>query len=202
MANSSRTQPRSAAPRGRFGRGPTSKTPASGRSLRARPGEAGPKGRFGLGSSLGPSGYGRPTSGRSGSSRNSASNVAKWSSRSRSKSQQQSGVGKALSALTAMSGGKATKKATSRSAKPAGFALLAGAAGLALKNRDKLKGLTGRGGGEERHETPTTSAYTGQTPGVQEDNRSAPSPMGTTEGTLATPPDTLTDSSTNRSQSD
>lgn len=199
MANYSRTQQRSAAPKGRFGRGPSS-SPASGRSLRARSGEAGPKGRFGLGSSLGPSGAGRPTSGRPSSSRASASTVAKWSSRSRSKSQQQSGVGKALSALTALSGGKTAKKATSRSAKPAGFALLAGAAGLALKNRDKLKGMAGRGG-EEHHDVSASSAYSGQTPGIQEDNRSAPSPMGTTEGIVVSPPGTLTDP-TDASRSD
>jgi len=202
MANQSRTQQRSAAPGGRFGRGPrTTKSTSSGRSLRARSGEAGAKGRFGLGASLGPGGYGRPNPGRA---RRSASNVAGWR-RSRGKASQQSGVDKAVSALTAMTGGKAAKKSVSRGAKPAGFALLAGAAGLALKNRDKLKGLANRGGDrvdEQPYAVTSGSAYSGSTPGPQEDNQSASSPMGTTQGTLANPPGSLTDPPANNSRLD
>ena len=191
MAYGSRTQQRSSTPRGRWGRSSSARSaPTSGRSLRAGSGEAGAKGRFGLGGSLGPSGYGRPSPGR----RRNASSVAGWRDRSRSKSKQESGVGKALSALTAMSGGKAAKKTSSRGAKPAGFALLAGAAGLALKNREKLMGMTHRGGESNPSGTATTSdAYSGPTPGPQEDNRSVASPPGTTEGTTTSPPHNLSD---------
>ena len=142
MANQNRTQQRSSSSPSRFGR--TSATSAArgrkpstssnaGRSLRAGQGEAGARGRFGLGSSLGPSGGGRL--GGTSVSRRPKTKVTP----------QKSGISKALSALGSKSGGKAAGKASSRSAKPAGFALLAGAAGLALKNRDKLKGLAGRG---------------------------------------------------------
>lgn len=146
MANQNRTQQRSSSSPSRFGR--TSATSAArgrkpstrsnaGRSLRAGQGEAGARGRFGLGSSLGPSGGGRL--GGTSVSRRPKTKVTP----------QKSGMSKALSALGSMSGGKKATKASSRSAKPAGFALLAGAAGLALKNRDKLKGLAGRGGSSD-----------------------------------------------------
>jgi len=144
MANQNRTQQRTSSSPSRFGRSsgtsasqgrkPSTRS-SSGRSLRAGQGEVGARGRFGLGSSLGPSGAGRGT--RTG-------NVTR---RPKTKvTPQKSGMGKALSALGSLSGGKTAAKSSSRSAKPAGFALLAGAAGLALKNRDKLKGLASRGG--------------------------------------------------------
>ncbi len=142
MANQNRTQQRSSSSASRFGRSsgtgaahgrkPSTRSTA-GRSLRAGQGEAGAKGRFGLGSSLRPSGSGR--SAGTSVSRRPKSKVTP----------PKSGVSKALSALGSLSGGKTATKASSRSAKPAGFALLAGAAGLALKNRDKLKGLANRG---------------------------------------------------------
>ena len=155
MANQNRTQQRSSSSPSRFGR--TSASSASrgrkpstrsnaGRSLRAGQGEAGARGRFGLGSSLGPSGGGRHD--RTNVSRRPKTKVTP----------QKSGVSRALSALGSKSGGKAATKASSRSAKPAGFALLAGAAGLALKNRDKLKGLAGRGGSSS-HEGSSDFSY-------------------------------------------
>ena len=50
-------------------------------------------------------------------------------------------IGKAIPGLAA---GKTAKKGASSARKPAGMAMLAGAAGLAFKNRDKLGGLLGR----------------------------------------------------------
>ena len=142
------------------------------RSLRAGQGEVGAKGRFGLGSSLSPSGAGRSstrTSTKTGVSRRPKRNVTP----------EKSGIGKALSAL---SGGKAAKKVPSRSAKPAGLALLAGAAGLALKNRDKLMGLAHRG--DSSHEgAPSGTVYgDGTATGVRTDNGMPASAIGVTEG--------------------
>lgn len=166
MANQSRTQQRSTS--SRFGRtsgkgtttGRTASSRSASRSLRAGKGEAGAKGRFGLGSSLGPSGYGRSTSG----GRSSSSGVSR---RPKTKvTPQKSGMSRALSALGSKSGGKAATKASSRSAKPAGFALLAGAAGLALKNRDKLKGL-GKRGDSSQSDAQGATYGDSPTPGLQ-----------------------------------
>ena len=51
-------------------------------------------------------------------------------------------------------GAKATSKAGSSAKKPASMALLAGAAGLAYKNREKLGGLLGRSKQGEQHPEP------------------------------------------------
>ena len=144
------------------------------RSLRAGQGEVGAKGRFGLGSSLGPSGYGRSTT-------RTASGTSVSRRPKRNVTPEKSGMGKALSALGALSGGTAAKKAPSRSAKPAGFALLAGAAGLALKNREKLMGLAGRGSSSQ--EAPSGTVYgDGTATGVRVDNGLPASAVGVTEG--------------------
>ena len=145
------------------------------RSLRAGDGEVGAKGRFGLGSSLGPSGYGRPTS--KGKSGTSVSRRPK-----RNVTPEKSGMSKALSALGSLSGGKAAKKVPSRSAKPAGFALLAGAAGLALKNRDKLKGLANRGDSSQEGAPSGTVYGDGTATGIRVDNGMPASAVGVTEG--------------------
>ncbi|CAA9495139.1 MAG: hypothetical protein AVDCRST_MAG38-2832 [uncultured Solirubrobacteraceae bacterium] len=182
MANQTRMHDTSSP--SRFGRtsgkstaGRSSARPANmgKRSLRAGQGEVGAKGRFGLGSSLGPSGYGRPSpksSGGTGRSRRLKRNVTP----------EKSGMGKALSALGGLSGTKAAKKAPSRSAKPAGFALLAGAAGLALKNRDKLMGLAHRGGSSNEGAPSGTVYGDGTATGVRTDNGMPASAIGVTEG--------------------
>jgi hypothetical protein len=145
------------------------------RSLRAGQGEAGAKGRFGLGSSLGPSGYGRST-GRSGN-RSTGTGVSRRPKRN--VTPEKSGLSKALSAFT---GGKAAKKVPTRSAKPAGFALLAGAAGLALKNREKLMGLAHRGGSSQEGAPSGTVYGDGTATGVRVDNGTPASAVGVTEG--------------------
>jgi hypothetical protein len=172
MANSSRTQQRSSASRGRFGRTAMGDRPSSGRSLRASQGEPGAKGRFGLGASLGPSGYGRTT----GSGRRMKSKAPV----------QKSGMGRAFSMLSGAMSGGAAKKATSRSAaKPAGFALLAGAAGLALKNREKLMGMVDRGRGS--HADSTSGIYSDTTSaGMQSGVTSASTMPGDDGGTAGT----------------
>ena len=147
------------------------------RSLRAGQGEAGAKGRFGLGSSLGPSGYGR-TSGRS-TTRTSTGVTTRRPKRN--VTPEKSGIGKALSALT---GGTTAKKTSSRSAKPAGFALLAGAAGLALKNREKLMGLANRGGSSQEGAPSGTVYGDGTATGVRVDNGMPASAIGVTEGQI------------------
>ena len=149
---------------------------AGKRSLRAGQGEVGAKGRFGLGSSLGPSGYGR-TSGRSTS--RTSTGVSTSRRPKRNVTPQKSGIGKALSAL---SGGTTAKKASSRSAKPAGFALLAGAAGLALKNREKIMGLANRGGASQEGAPSGTVYGDGTATGVRADNGMPASAIGVTEG--------------------
>jgi len=146
------------------------------RSLRAGQGEVGAKGRFGLGSSLGPSGYGR-TSGRSTSK--SSTGVSTSRRPKRNVTPEKSGIGKALTALT---GGTKAKKASSRSAKPAGFALLAGAAGLALKNREKLMGLANRGGSSQEGAPSGTVYGDGTATGIRTDNGMPASAIGVTEG--------------------
>lgn len=59
-------------------------------------------------------------------------------------------------------GGKASKKAAPSAKQGAGLALLAGAAGLAMKNRDKIARMVGRGDKHEQVDTtpavPTTPA--------------------------------------------
>ena len=144
------------------------------RGLRAGQGEVGAKGRFGLGSSLGPSGYGR------GTTRSSGTSVTRRPKRN--VTQQKSGMSKALSALGSLSGAKAGKKAPTRSAKPAGFALLAGAAGLALKNREKLMGLANRGGSSQEGAPSGTVYGDGSATGVRADNGMPASAIGVTEG--------------------
>ena len=144
------------------------------RSLRAGQGEPGAKGRFGLGSSLGPSGYGR------GTARSSGTSVTRRPKRN--VTPEKSGMSKALSALGALSGAKTAKKAPSRSAKPAGFALLAGAAGLALKNRDKLMGLANRGGSSHESAPSGTVYGDGSATRVRADNGMPASAIGVTEG--------------------
>ncbi len=66
---------------------------------------------------------------------------------------QPAGIGQLLGGLT---GGAAKKTAAKAGRKgvgaPAGLALLAGAAGLAMRNRDKLGALLGRGGSGTQHE--------------------------------------------------
>jgi hypothetical protein len=73
--------------------------------------------------------------------------------RRRGTASQPSGIGKLLGGLT---GGTAKKTAAKAGRKgvgaPAGLALLAGAAGLAMKNRDKLGALLGRGGSGAQQE--------------------------------------------------
>jgi len=146
------------------------------RSLRAGQGEVGAKGRFGLGSSLGPSGYGR-TSGRSTTRTSTGVSVTRRPKRNITP--QKSGIGKMVTALT---GGSTAKKASSRSAKPAGFALLAGAAGLALKNREKIKGLANRGGSSQEGAPSGTVYGDGTATGVRTDNGMPASAIGVTEG--------------------
>lgn len=172
MANSSRTQQRSSASRGRFGRSSMGDRPSSGRSLRARQGEPGAKGRFGLGASLGPSGYGRTT----GSGRRTKSKAPA----------QKSGMGRAFSMLGGAMSGGAAKKATSRSAaKPAGFALLAGAAGLALKNREKLMGMMDRG--RSSHPDSTSGIYSDTTSAGTQSGVMSASTLPGDDGGVAAP---------------
>jgi hypothetical protein len=184
MANQTRMHDTSSPSRfgrtsGRASTGRSSARPANvgKRSLRAGQGEAGAKGRFGLGSSLGPSGYGRST-GRSGT--RTSTGVSRRPKRN--VTPEKSGMSKALSALGGLSGGKTAKKASSRSAKPAGFALLAGAAGLALKNRDKLKGLANRGGSSQEGAPSGTVYGDGTATGIRTDNGMPASAVGVTEG--------------------
>jgi len=146
------------------------------RSLRAGQGEVGAKGRFGLGSSLGPSGYGR-TSGRSTTRTSTGVSVTRRPKRNITP--QKSGIGKMVTALT---GGSTAKKASSRSAKPAGFALLAGAAGLALKNREKIMGLAHRGDSSQEGAPSGTVYGDGTATGVRTDNGMPASAIGVTEG--------------------
>jgi hypothetical protein len=85
---------------------------------------------------------------------------------------QRSGMQKAMSQLTGMIPGMGGKTSRSRFGRksssgpgkkgPAGLALLAGAAGLAMKNRDKIGGMLGRKSegepqGESHNQPPTTS---------------------------------------------
>jgi hypothetical protein len=83
-----------------------------------------------------------------------------------SKSKRSSGPAGLLKGLTgALGGGKAAKRGGGGAAKGAGgLAALAGLAGLALKNRDKLPGKLG--GGDRTHTTTT--------PGLDTANATAP----------------------------
>ncbi len=187
MANQTRMHDTSSP--SRFGRtsGRSPGRSASGRpasagkgGLRAKQGEVGAKGRFGLGSSLGPSGYGR--SSRSSSGRSTGTSTGMVRRPKRNVTPEKSGMSKALSAFGSLSGGKAAKKVPSRSAKPAGFALLAGAAGLVLKNREKIMGLANRGG-SSREGAPSGTVYgDGTATGVRVDNGMPASAIGVTEG--------------------
>jgi len=87
----------------------------------------------------------------------------------RRKSQpQSSGIGKLLSGLAAgRTAGKARRKAGKAATgggggRLGGLALLAGAAGLAFRNRDKLKRAVGRGGANEMA-TPSPTSVPGPT---------------------------------------
>lgn len=207
MANS-RTQPPVAA-RGRFGRstpvpGSGRSTPgkprgaAAGRSLRAGQGEVGAKGRFGLGPALSPSGAGRSASAASrgsatgrgaavGRTTAAGRNVASGRSTRRSvtkRSQPQSQLSGMAKTLTSLVGGKSTAKASSRSRKPAGLALLAGAAGLALKNREKLMGMT-RGKSSQDEIASGTVYGGGSASGIQGSTGMPASAVGTTDGHLS-----------------
>ena len=91
------------------------------------------------------------------------------------------GTSRTSSAFGRMSGGKSKKqkglagaiggllptraaskaKSGSRSGKAGGFAALAGAAGLAYRNRDKLSGLFNRGGGQEQGSDVSTPSSDG-----------------------------------------
>lgn len=77
-------------------------------------------------------------------------------------------VSKASHAMPGMMSAKTMSKAGSSARKPAGMALLAGAAGLAFKNREKLGGMLGRGksGGDtpETATTPSAPAMDAQAP--------------------------------------
>jgi hypothetical protein len=117
----------------------------------------------------------------------------------RRKPQPQSRVNKAVSALTGALPGRGSgsaAKPASRRGKAGGLAVLAGAAGLAFKNREKLTGLLKRRGsktGEGDSATTGAGDMTGTTPPA-----GAPSPAGTTDvpagpGTDAVPPPTGVD---------
>jgi len=88
-----------------------------------------------------------------------ARNRAEVRRRRGSGSSQPSGLGKLLGGLA---GGGTAKKAAKAGRRgvggPASLALLAGAAGLALRNRDKLGSMLGRGGShEDGHAQATTT---------------------------------------------
>ncbi len=109
--------------------------------------------------------------------------------RRRGTSSQPSGLGKLLGGLT---GGGAAKKTAAKAGRkgvgaPAGLALLAGAAGLAMKNRDKLGSLLGRGGSGGQHEhgqitsvpsEPTVVAPATSDTDVAVDPATRPGPIG------------------------
>ncbi len=89
-------------------------------------------------------------------------------------------MGKALSALSGAMG-SGTTKTSSRGSKAGSVALLAGAAGLAFKNRDKLKGMAR--GNSQREDVPSGTVYGGGTAtGVQMDTGTPVSAIGTVEG--------------------
>jgi hypothetical protein len=98
----------------------------------------------------------RPTGGRF--TRPAATPTRRRPSRPRRKPQK-SGLEKAFEQVTAMLPGAGAKKGrrggSARGRKPAGMAALAGAAGLAMKNRDKIMSLVRR---RRSHEEPATSA--------------------------------------------
>ncbi len=76
--------------------------------------------------------------------------------RRRGTASQPSGLGKLLGGLTGGGTAKTAKRTAAKAGRrgvgaPAGLALLAGAAGLAMRNRDKLGSLLGRGGSSEQH---------------------------------------------------
>jgi hypothetical protein len=66
-------------------------------------------------------------------------------------------VSKVGGMLPAALSGKTASKATSKARKPAGLALLAGAAGLAMKNRDKIGGMLRRD--KQQAAQPHTDSY-------------------------------------------
>jgi hypothetical protein len=69
-------------------------------------------------------------------------------------------------------GKKASKKAAPSAKQGAGLAVLAGAAGLAMKNRDKIARMVGRGDKHEQQQVDTTPAVpTTPAPGHPLDNR-------------------------------
>ena len=78
---------------------------------------------------------------------------------SRSKPKQKTGIAGALTGLLPTG---AASKATpnSKKGKAGGFAAIAGLAGVAFKNRDKLSGMLGRKGGGEQHASQPTYATT------------------------------------------
>jgi hypothetical protein len=78
---------------------------------------------------------------------------------SRNKPKQKSGIAGALTGLLPTG---AASKATpsSKKGKAGGFAALAGLAGVAFKNRDKLGGMLGRKGGDEQSSSQPTYATT------------------------------------------
>ncbi len=89
-------------------------------------------------------------------------------------------MGKAFSALSGAMGSSSATKTSSRG-KAGSFALLAGAAGLAFKNRDKLKGMAR--GNPQREDVASGTVYGGGTAtGVQMDTGAPVSAVGTVEG--------------------
>jgi hypothetical protein len=122
---------RSGAGQGRFGRSTAGRTASRGRTSAGR---AGTTGRFNA-----------PSAGRGVTIRR--------------RKPQPKGVSKVMKSLGgALPKGGAAATA-GKAGKPAGFALLAGAAGLAFKNRDKLGSLLGRGKQDHEQESvPFTEA--------------------------------------------
>ena len=93
--------------------------------------------------------------------------------------QKQSGLQRALSGVTGALPGRSKKGSSSkvgRTGKAGGFALLAGVAGLAFKNRDKVASMARRDDGGDKAQTEPTPAVTTPVPPAT----TTPSGSGTT----------------------
>jgi uncharacterized membrane protein YebE (DUF533 family) len=99
--------------------------------------------------------------------------------RPRGKSKKQKGLSGALTSMLP-TGAAAKAKPSSKTGKAGGFAALAGLAGVAFRNRDKLSAMVKnkRGGGDSFETTvaPASGQAPLATPVVEQDNTTPPSP--------------------------
>jgi hypothetical protein len=131
----------------------TTRTPPKARQPRARGRQAPPQRRFGRPGA--PAGRTRrtPSGGPSGFGRLPG----------RAKPKQKTGIRGALSGLLSKGRGSSPKSGSNTGKTAGGLAAMAAAAGVAFRNRDKLKSMLGRGGdGQSPSSQPPTGAPVGK----------------------------------------